>query len=91
MLPNPSFQFAGTGTIYSYTRLQNAPEGYEDNAPYYLVMVQLDEGPLVTAQLTDQTAPPVIGARVEMVTRRLTEDGPQGVIVYGYKFREPIL
>jgi hypothetical protein len=24
---------------------------------------------------------------VEMVTRKLREDGPQGIITYGYKFR----
>jgi len=31
-----------------------------------------------------------IGQRVEMVTRRLREYGPEGLIVYGYKFR-PVL
>jgi uncharacterized OB-fold protein len=48
----------------------------------------LEEGPLVTAQLTDVDSEDVaIGMPVEMVTRRLREDGKQGVIVYGYKFR----
>jgi uncharacterized protein len=28
-----------------------------------------------------------IGQRVEMVTRKLREFGPEGMIVYGYKFR----
>jgi uncharacterized OB-fold protein len=31
-----------------------------------------------------------MGERVEMVTRRLGEDGPQGVVVYGYAFRPPV-
>jgi uncharacterized OB-fold protein len=31
-----------------------------------------------------------IGMRVEMVTRKLREDGDEGQIIYGYKFR-PIL
>ena len=48
-------------------------------------------GPLVTAQLTDVNSDDVeIGLRVEMVTRKLREDGPEGQIIYGYKFR-PVL
>jgi len=81
------FTFAGTGVVYSYTRVLDAPEGFEDQTPYYLALVQLDEGPLVTAQLTDLVSEPDIGDRVEMVTRKLRTDGPQGIIVYGYKFR----
>jgi uncharacterized OB-fold protein len=73
--------------VYSYTRVLDAPEGFEDQTPYYLALVQLDEGPLVTAQLTDWVDEPAIGDRVEMVTRKLRTDGPQGIIVYGYKFR----
>lgn len=82
------FTFAGTGEIYSYTTLQQAPEGFEDQAPYVLALVKLDEGPMVTAQLTDLDGPVAIGDRVEMVTRKLTTEGSRGVIVYGYKFRK---
>ena len=47
---------------------------------------------MVTAQLTDLGEEPVeIGMPVEMVTRKLREDGDErGMIVYGYKFR-PVL
>jgi hypothetical protein len=45
----------------------------------------------VTAQLTDVDADMIcIGMPVEMVTRKLTEDGEEGAILYGYKFR-PLL
>lgn len=51
-------------------------------------MVRLEEGPLVTAQLTDLGEQPVeIGMPVEMVTRKLRSDGERGMLVYGYKFR----
>ncbi|MFN3981500.1 MAG: Zn-ribbon domain-containing OB-fold protein, partial [Caldilinea sp.] len=67
------------------------PQGYEDQKPYTVALVKLDEGPLVTAQLTDVDAQDVkIGMRVEMVTRKLREEGEEGQIIYGYKFR-PIL
>ena len=57
-----------------------------------MALVKLEEGPLVTAQLTDLGDQAVqIGMPVEMVTRRLRSDGDErGMIVYGYKFR-PVL
>lgn len=82
------YTFAGTGEIYSYTTVQDAPEGFEGQAPYVLALVKLDEGPLITAQITDLDGPPTIGSRVEMVTRKLTTEGTRGMIVYGYKFRQ---
>jgi uncharacterized protein len=89
-LQNERFSFAGTGEIYSYTTLMEPPEGFEDQAPYTLALIRLDEGPIITAQLTDLDGPVAIGDRVEMVTRKLTTEGPKGMIVYGYKFR-PVL
>jgi uncharacterized protein len=84
------FSFSGRGTVYSYTTILEAPEGYEEQAPYLVALVQLDEGVFITAQLTDVDAPVNIGDRVEMVTRKLTTEGERGMIVYGYKFR-PLL
>ena len=56
-----------------------------------MALVKLEEGPLVTAQLTDVDPEEVeIGQKVEMVTRKIREDGPDGVITYGYKFRRPL-
>ncbi len=78
---------SGLGEIVSYTTVYDPPEGHEANAPYVLALVKLDEGPTVTAQLTDLDDEPAIGDRVEMVTRRLTTEGARGMIVYGYKFR----
>jgi hypothetical protein len=82
--------FSGTGEIYSYTIVQDPPEGYDGQAPYMLALVRLDEGPMVTAQITDVDGSVTIGDRVEMVTRRLTSEGKRGVIVYGYKFRHVV-
>ncbi len=82
------FQFSGKGEVYSYTTVYNAPEGYEEFAPYTVAIIKLVEGPLVTAMLTDiDNGEVTIGMPVEMVTRKLRTDGNQGIIVYGYKFR----
>ncbi len=86
------YTFSGKGTIYSYTVMQDGPQGFENFAPYTVALIQLEEGPLVTAQLTDLGDEAVtIGMPVEMVTRRIRSDGDEkGMLVYGYKFR-PVL
>ena len=84
-----SFAFSGKGEVFSYTTIYEAPAGFDDSAPYTVALVKLEEGPLVTAHLTDLGSQPVeIGMPVEMVTRRLRQDGDErGMLIYGYKFR----
>jgi uncharacterized OB-fold protein len=86
------FQFSGRGEVYSYTTIYEPPAGFEEQAPYTVAIVKLEEGPLVTAQLTDLEGRDIeIGTPVEMVTRKLRSDGDErGLLVYGYKFR-PVL
>ena len=82
------YRFSGKGEVYSYSTVFDPPAGYEGIAPYTMALVKLEEGPLVTAQLTDVDNDAVeIGMLVEMVTRKLREDGDRGMLVYGYKFR----
>lgn len=85
------YTFTGLGEVYSYTTIFDPPAGFEHDAPYVIALVKLEEGPMVTAQLTDVDFNSVdIGMPVEMVTRKLRTDGDEGMIVYGYKFR-PVL
>ena len=83
------YTFSGRGEVYSFTTVHNAPAGYREVSPYTVALVKLEEGPVVTAQLTDLGEQPVeIGMPVEMVTRKLrTEGDERGLLVYGYKFR----
>jgi uncharacterized OB-fold protein len=87
-----TFAFSGKGEVYSFTTIYEAPTGFDETAPYTVALVKLEEGPIVTAQLTDLgETKPEIGMPVEMVTRRLRQDGDErGMLVYGYKFR-PLL
>ena len=85
------YTLSGAGTIYSFSVVRQPPAGYEEQTPYMLALVKLAEGPLVTAQLTDcDVEQAAIDLPVEMVTRRLRDLGPDGLIVYSYKFR-PLL
>lgn len=89
--PHFTQNLSGLGEIYSFSTMYNAPSGFEEQKPYIIALVKLLDGPMVTAQLTDVDLGAVkIGMKVEMVTRKLREDGPEGQIVYGYKFRPPL-
>ena len=82
-------RLSGKGTVYSFSELSSAPAGFP--GPYTVALVQLEEGVLVSAQLTDVEPEDVsIGMAVEMVTRRIKEYGHEGYVAYGYKFR-PVL
>ena len=83
------FAFKGRGQVFSFTHMTSVPAGFEQTAPYTMALVQLEEGPVVTAQLTDLGDQEVeIGMPVEMVTRKIRTDmDERGIIVYGYKFR----
>src|SRR5690349_12011497 len=84
-------ELSGAGTVYSFSVVRQPAAGYEEQAPYVLALVKLAEGPLITAQLTDCDAEDItIDMPVEMVTRRLRDLGPDGLLIYGYKFR-PLL
>ncbi len=70
------YAFSGRGEIFSYTVMNDAPTGFQDTTPYTVALVKLEEGPVVTAQLTDLGEEPVkIGMPVERVTRRIRQDG----------------
>ena len=84
-------QFLGLGEVYSYSTVYQAPRGFTEFVPYTTALVRLQEGPLVATQLTDAEPEAFhVGMAVQVVTRRVAEDGPDGVVVYGYKFR-PVL
>jgi uncharacterized OB-fold protein len=61
---------AGTGRIFSANVHQWAFDpAFTDDVPFPFVLVELDEGPLISSMLTDRADDPValIGRRVEVV------------------------
>ncbi len=42
----------GQGSVYSFTTINYPPIGFEDEAPYTLVIVELEEGPKVLCRAT---------------------------------------
>lgn len=74
------------GKVLSYTVVHAAANGFRDQAPYVLAIIELEDGPRLTAQVTDCNTDEIkIGDEVEIVFRRMGEDGQDGVIYYGFK------
>lgn len=46
---------SGQGTVYSYTKIHAAPKKYAQDAPYFVVLVDLDEGLRITTRYTGDT------------------------------------
>ena len=83
-----NLKLSGKGKILTYTIIYVAPENFEGQAPYGIAIIQLDEGPRLTAQLVDCDIDKIkIGMRVQPTFRKIQEDGWLGAIYYGYKFK----
>ena len=82
------FRYSGKGKIFSFTEVTAPPEGFEDQVPYALAIVELEEGARVTGQIVDAHSKDIkIGSPVEQVFRIIQRDDPEGLIHYGFKFR----
>ena len=81
-------QLSGKGKIVTYTIIHTATEDFEDQVPYPIAIVELDEGPRITAQIVDCKPEDVkIDMKVESTFRKIQQDGSTGAIYYGYKFK----
>ena len=82
-------QLGGRGEVFTYTIIHVGPENFEEQVPYPIAIVKLDEGPMITGQIVDCNINDVhIGMKVESTFRRIQEEGYTGAIYYGYKFKK---
>jgi uncharacterized OB-fold protein len=80
-------KLSGKGKIVTYSIIYVAPENFEGQTPYPIAIIQLEEGPRVTAQIVDCDLDKIkIGLEVKPTFRKIQEDGWIGAIYYGYKF-----
>jgi hypothetical protein len=63
-------ELSGKGKIETFTTIFVAPEEREDEIPYMIVLVELDEGPWIMGNLTgidpNEATMELIGKRVKM-------------------------
>ena len=76
-----------SGKILTYTVLHEPLPGFEAQAPFFLAVVELENGGRVLTQIVDSPEESVkIGAKARATVRRMRVDGESGQILYGYKF-----
>ena len=68
----------GKGKIQTFTTVYVAPEGFRNEVPYTIVMVELDEGPWLMGNLTGidpkETTTELIGKKVKMEHKVAPDD-----------------
>jgi len=80
-------KFAGTGEIITYSVVHSPQRGFDVQVPYVMAIIELEKGVRITAQVVDCEPGDVsIGMKVHSVLRKISTDGEQGAIHYGYKF-----
>ncbi|SMD07754.1 hypothetical protein SAMN02746065_12929 [Desulfocicer vacuolatum DSM 3385] len=66
-------ELGGTGTIQTYTIIYVAAENRENEVPYVIVLVELEEGPWIMGELCainpDEVGADIIGKSVKMGNR----------------------
>ncbi|VVB98749.1 Uncharacterised protein [uncultured archaeon] len=76
------------GKILSWTEVFVGPQGFENETPYYLAIIELTNGVRLLSQVVDSGKAKVqIGAKVKKVFRKISDTDAEGAIAYGYKFK----
>ncbi len=83
-----NYKLPEKGELVTFTIVRNPPKGFEKMPPYVVGIVKLEDGTIITSQITDVEPEDVkIGMKVEAVFRKVVEDGDSGIIQYAIKFR----
>jgi uncharacterized OB-fold protein len=81
------FKLKGKGEVFSFSVVHDAPSQFELQKPYVIAIIQMEEGIRLTGQLIDcEPSDLRVGMKVHTTLRKLGEEGPSGIINYGYKF-----
>lgn len=76
------------GKIISWTFVRVPPSGFENQAPYPVALVRLEDGKTITAQMVDYIEGNLkFGQNVVTIVRRTMQPEVSDVIPYGIKVR----
>ena len=74
------------GKIFSFTIIRTPSSEFREYSPFAIAIIELENRVKLTTQVVDCDFKDLgIGKRIKLVFRRIQEDGPAGVIAYGYK------
>jgi len=76
------------GKIISWSFIRVPPDGFSDQAPYPIAIVELENSERILSQVVDWDAQDLKhGQKVKTVVRRTIETTQDGVIPYGIKVK----
>ncbi|RJR15730.1 hypothetical protein C4579_01475 [Candidatus Microgenomates bacterium] len=75
-----------TGEVVSFTIIRVPPAGFEDQAPYTVVLVKMGHQTHIGQLVGCEPEEVVIGQKVVAVLRRVRKPEAEDVIAYGVKF-----
>ena len=82
------YEFKPQGKLISWSQISAAPKGYEEFVPYIVGIVELEDGQMITSQIVDTPESDLkYGLVLETVYRKYFQDGDEGIIHYGLKFK----
>jgi hypothetical protein len=82
-------KLSGKGEVITFSIIHVGPSDFEEQTPYPIAIIKLEDGPQVTAQIVDCPLDEIkIGMKVESTFRKIQQDGYTGAIYYGYKFKK---
>jgi len=64
------------------------PEGFSEQAPYFIAIVALSKSERICTQVVDVVKTIAIGQKVKTVLRRTIDVSHDGVIPYGIKVKQ---
>lgn len=80
-------KIAERGKLLTYTVIRVPPHQFEDQAPYAVGIVELEDGVKLMAQIVDCGFGQLkTGMPLKLEFRKIQSDGAAGIINYGYKF-----
>ena len=76
-------KYSGKGRVWTHTRIDAAPTGFEDDVPYTCVVVDLEEGGRLLAWMGDTLAEDGVAIDMDVqVVPRILEDTPEIRVLY---------
>jgi uncharacterized OB-fold protein len=75
-----------TATVLTYTKVVVPPAAQKSFAPYFVVLVEFENGERAVGQLVE-TDTVSVGATVKSILRKVRAPSDDGVIAYGLKFK----
>lgn len=85
-----NYKYKKLGKLISWSIVHSTPEGFENQKPYIVGIIELEDGERLTAQIVDTSPADLRQGEILIPTfRKVYQDGQDGVIHYALKWTKP--